>query len=223
MRIGEVSNIVGLDVSSIRFYERKGLINPDRGEDNKYRDYSLEDIECLKQIVLLRKLDMSIEDIKSILVNENSIENMLYVQMKKLQQDRQRIDGSIMLCKKMIDEKFDLKDTDAYISYVSEAEKEGVHFPDIMPVLDRISENSRLEYFIGYPFFIKIVNNKFYRRLLAIGLFGILVIFPISEVIFYSIRYKNGIVGFHYLLSWIVYAMFSISCFAGILLKKEKK
>ena len=59
MRIGEVSNIVGLDVSSIRFYERKGLINPDRGEDNKYRDYSLEDIECLKQIVLLRKLDMS--------------------------------------------------------------------------------------------------------------------------------------------------------------------
>ena len=43
MKINEVEALVGITKKNIRFYEEKGLINPARSEENKYRDYSEED------------------------------------------------------------------------------------------------------------------------------------------------------------------------------------
>ena len=40
MRIGEIARRTGLNISNIRFYERKGLLCPDREDDSKYRDYT---------------------------------------------------------------------------------------------------------------------------------------------------------------------------------------
>ncbi|MCR4733081.1 MAG: MerR family transcriptional regulator [Lachnospiraceae bacterium] len=52
-----------LEISPIRFYERKGLVQPERRADSKYREYGMEDIAILKSIILYRKLDFSIEEI----------------------------------------------------------------------------------------------------------------------------------------------------------------
>lgn len=62
MKIGDVSKETGLSISNIRFYEKKGLLEPKRSQISKYREYSAEDIERLKQIILLRKMDFSIEN-----------------------------------------------------------------------------------------------------------------------------------------------------------------
>ena len=37
MRIGEVAEKTGLSISNIRFYEKKGLIGPEREAESKYR------------------------------------------------------------------------------------------------------------------------------------------------------------------------------------------
>ena len=42
MKISEAAKLTGLNVSSIRFYERKGLLMPQREDGSKYRDYTDE-------------------------------------------------------------------------------------------------------------------------------------------------------------------------------------
>lgn len=64
--IKEISQLYGIGVDSIRYYETKGLITPQRG-DNNYRYYSLNDIFILNIIRDLLALDFSTEQIKDYL------------------------------------------------------------------------------------------------------------------------------------------------------------
>ena len=69
MKIQELERMTGLERPSIRFYEKEGLLVPNRLE-NGYRDYSEADAELLKKIKLLRRLGMSIEKIRAATVEE---------------------------------------------------------------------------------------------------------------------------------------------------------
>lgn len=66
MNIKEVEELSGLTRANIRFYEKEGLCVPRRNPINDYREYSPEDVQTLKKIVFLRKLDVSLEDIRSL-------------------------------------------------------------------------------------------------------------------------------------------------------------
>ena len=52
MKIKEVEALVGIKKTNIRFYEREGLLNPERSEENNYREYSEEDV---RKTLLLTK------------------------------------------------------------------------------------------------------------------------------------------------------------------------
>lgn len=65
MRIQELEQIVGADRATIRFYEKEGLIAPNRSE-NGYRDYTEENAAELKKICLLRQLGMSLHRIRQL-------------------------------------------------------------------------------------------------------------------------------------------------------------
>ncbi|MDE7044288.1 MAG: MerR family transcriptional regulator, partial [Acetatifactor sp.] len=64
MKINEVEQTIGITKKNIRFYEQEGLLNPSRNLSNGYRDYSETDLERLRQIKLLRKLDIPLEEIR---------------------------------------------------------------------------------------------------------------------------------------------------------------
>lgn len=64
MKINEVERLVGVTKRNIRFYEKEGLLAPDRNAENGYRDYGEADVETLKKIKLLRKLDLPLEEIR---------------------------------------------------------------------------------------------------------------------------------------------------------------
>ena len=64
MNIKEAETQTGITKQNIRFYERKGLLAPQRNLENSYREYSKDDIERLLQIKMLRKLDVPIEHIQ---------------------------------------------------------------------------------------------------------------------------------------------------------------
>ena len=72
MKINEVEELLQISKANIRFYEKEGLLSPKRAE-NGYRDYSQEDVDRLKEIVLLRKTGMAISDIRGVLSGEFSI------------------------------------------------------------------------------------------------------------------------------------------------------
>ena len=62
MRIGELASDLGVTSDTLRFYERSGLLpRPSRGE-NGSRDYRALDVERLRLIIELRRLDVPISD-----------------------------------------------------------------------------------------------------------------------------------------------------------------
>ncbi len=65
MTIKDLENRTGMDRATIRFYEKEGLIAPQR-QSNGYRDYSEEDLLTLEKIALLRRLDLPLEDIRAV-------------------------------------------------------------------------------------------------------------------------------------------------------------
>lgn len=69
--INEVSQIFNTTTNKLRFYEKKGLINPSRDETNNYRYYNKEDIGVIQTILMYRVLDLSIEDIKQIIEKDS--------------------------------------------------------------------------------------------------------------------------------------------------------
>lgn len=67
MRIGELSQSVGVDVETIRYYEKTGLLPPPAREPNGYRAYGQAHLERLAFIRHCRALDMSLADVKQLL------------------------------------------------------------------------------------------------------------------------------------------------------------
>lgn len=63
VKITQLSQQLGLSSRTLRYYEQAGLIQSIRPENEKYRFYAPEAVERLKQILILRKLQIPIKDI----------------------------------------------------------------------------------------------------------------------------------------------------------------
>lgn len=66
MLINEVSKLTRLTKKAIEYYTIQGLVSPSILESG-YRNYNNQDIEKLNKISVLRKLDLSIDEIRNIL------------------------------------------------------------------------------------------------------------------------------------------------------------
>lgn len=64
MKINEVEAQVGITKKNIRFYEEQGLIAPRRNSENGYREYGPREVDQLRQVKLLRKLGVPLEEIR---------------------------------------------------------------------------------------------------------------------------------------------------------------
>lgn len=71
MLINEASKLTNLTKKAIEYYIEQKLIAPGV-LDNGYRDFSENDVECLKKIYVYRKLGLSTEEIKAVLADETN-------------------------------------------------------------------------------------------------------------------------------------------------------
>jgi DNA-binding transcriptional MerR regulator len=62
MRIGELARQIGVSTDTVRFYERSGWLPRAPRRDNDYRDYGESDVEHLRLLIDLRRLDLPLED-----------------------------------------------------------------------------------------------------------------------------------------------------------------
>jgi DNA-binding transcriptional MerR regulator len=61
----------GVTSKTLRYYERVGLLEAKRADNNNYRYYDEAEVERIKQIMILRKMQISIKDIIRIYENED--------------------------------------------------------------------------------------------------------------------------------------------------------
>lgn len=103
MTIKQAEEMTGLTRSNIRFYEKEKLIEPSRNGRNDYRDYSEGDIERLKKIAFLRTLEVSIEDIRSIISGQISLTKVLEKQNTLLQNQIENLNNAKTICEKILE------------------------------------------------------------------------------------------------------------------------
>ncbi len=67
MKIGELAKLTDCQVETIRYYEKEGLLPPPARSDGNYRLYTQAHTERLTFIRNCRSLDMTLEEIRSLL------------------------------------------------------------------------------------------------------------------------------------------------------------
>ncbi|MCR4713936.1 MAG: MerR family transcriptional regulator [Treponemataceae bacterium] len=133
MKINQVEELVGITKKNIRFYEDAGLLNPKRNPQNDYRDYSLEDVQILERIKLLRKLSVPIEEIRLLFDGKCSFKSCMENQIERLTKEQQNAERMKELCSSLNVETIDINALNAagYLDKMTELEKGGTKFVDI--------------------------------------------------------------------------------------------
>lgn len=186
MRIGEIAKRTGLNISNIRFYERKGLLTPKREQDSQYRDYTEEDVLRVKTILLYRKMGIPIDTVYLLLNDQVNPKDVLQRQQGALQEEITNLNGSLRLCQMLLKEdshKLDSEQIDAYLNYVYTEEEKNVKFAYIAELMEDISVYTRDVAFQGEPFWYWMQQHRWSASLFSVLFWGILITCPVIHIV----------------------------------------
>jgi len=62
VRIGELARRVGVSTDAVRFYEKQGWLPSPARQSNTYRDYREPDVEHLRLLIDLRRLEIPLDE-----------------------------------------------------------------------------------------------------------------------------------------------------------------
>ena len=93
MLINEVAKQCGITKKAVQYYVEQHMVNPYILE-NGYKDFTAQDVEIIKRIVLYRRLGLSIPDIKKVLEKKDNVKSILY--QRTLDMEREKIRHSIL-------------------------------------------------------------------------------------------------------------------------------
>ena len=97
MNIKEIEQRSGLTRANIRYYEQEGLLTPAR-QENRYRDYSEEDLETLLRIALLRSLGFSLDEIRRLQSGELDLAAAMRSRSAALEAEGRRLLAARNVC-----------------------------------------------------------------------------------------------------------------------------
>ena len=131
MKINEVEAQVGITKKNIRFYEEQGLLSPRRNSENGYRDYGEAEVAILRQIKLMRKLGVPLEEIRRMQAGGTVADGMRR-HLVTLERERKSLEQSIQLCGSLKDreERLDALDAAALLEEMERLEQTGTTFQD---------------------------------------------------------------------------------------------
>ena len=132
MKINEVEAQAGITKKNIRFYEEQGLLAPRRNSENGYREYGPLEVEQLRQIKLLRKLGVSLEEIRKMQAGIWTVGDGMRRHLVSLEREKKNLEQSIQLCRSLSDreERLEALDAAALLEQMDRMEREGTTFLD---------------------------------------------------------------------------------------------
>ncbi|MNO19733.1 HTH-type transcriptional activator mta [compost metagenome] len=86
-KVGEIAKLTGLTVRTLRFYNQIELFSPSGQTESGHRLYDESDLVRLQQLLSLKELGLSLDEIKSVLAGEQiSPLEIVNLQMAKLKE-----------------------------------------------------------------------------------------------------------------------------------------
>lgn len=134
MKINEVEQLIGITKRNIRFYEKEGLLAPGRDAANGYRNYSDADVEALRKIKLLRKLDMPMEEIRKMQQGTLTLTDGLRRHIIQLEREQENLATIRSLCQELAEagEQLPTLDAERWLTEMERMEQEeGTRFVNI--------------------------------------------------------------------------------------------
>ena len=142
MKIAEVERLTGISKQTIRFYEKEGLIEPGRNNENRYREYDAQDVKKLKRISLMRKLNVPISEIKEVMDGTRSFAEAIDVQRAQILKEREEQDALIAFCDELKVQSVEWLDEDYFLNKMT-AGKRKIH--PVRKFLEDFREVYRME------------------------------------------------------------------------------
>lgn len=148
MKLKEVCQETGLSRKTIRLYEEKQLLVPKKEYRNgrEYREYTPEDIRRLNMIAMLRRAWFTMDEIKRMLEDPNTIQEIFPQYVEWLKNQKQEVDTLLLVAEHLTIS--DIPDIETLTEHMTAAAQ---HLPlpqwDITPkfkYLDEIEEATKM-------------------------------------------------------------------------------
>ncbi len=102
MTVKQVSELTGVSVRTLQYYDDIGLLSPSERTEAGYRLYEEEQLATLQEILLFRELEFPLKDIKSILDSPAyDKEKALQQQVELLTMKKERLERLIQLAEEL--------------------------------------------------------------------------------------------------------------------------
>lgn len=96
MTVKEVSEITGISVRTLHYYDEIGLLTPSGKSEAGYRLYDEKALERLRQILFFREFDLPLKEIKAVMENPSLDKNeILQMQRRMLLRKKERMERLI--------------------------------------------------------------------------------------------------------------------------------
>ncbi|MBE6803457.1 MAG: MerR family transcriptional regulator [Ruminococcaceae bacterium] len=135
MKINELGKMLNISCANIRFYEKEGLLNPER-KDNGYREYDENEISILKKIIVYRKLGISIPNIKDVFNGKLTLGEAIDDSMSSINNELTELAVSAKLCTDLKAQGVENStfDEDFYWNEINRMESKGEEFYNFIGV-----------------------------------------------------------------------------------------
>jgi MerR family transcriptional regulator, thiopeptide resistance regulator len=98
-KVGDLSKRTGLSIRTLHYYDEIGLLSPSHRTESGYRVYGKQDIIRLQQIITLKQIGFSLEDVRSCLDNgDRAFAEMVQLHVAKV---RKQIELSQQLLQRL--------------------------------------------------------------------------------------------------------------------------
>ena len=193
MKINQAAELAGITSKNIRFYEDQGLITPARDSGNGYRDYSMEDVEQLYRIKLLRMLGISCENIRRLQSCDLDFDKCMDDRVAELEKTGSNIEHMKTMCIVLRDEVDSLSEVNAsvYLERMAELEKGGAKFVNArMTDMRKRKTGAIISAIVIFAFLILVIGAMLYFNASDPAPKGVIAFFIIvAAVIAVSIGY----------------------------------
>lgn len=196
MLVKELESLLGITKDNIRYYESEGLIHP-RRKDNGYRDYSEEDAERLKKVLVLRKLGVPVAEIRDLFSGTKDLKDVLEKTHMSIEQEIASMNEAKQMCEEIEKNTVSINDLDAdrYLSEIAEKKPSG--FNDLSKDVLSYTSGLFIESFGHFQWFFPIFKPLLWKRkrkgsaVLAVIVLALLILSAGSICWQLSIRNNN--------------------------------
>lgn len=92
-QIGEISDFFGVPASTLRYWEDMGVLKPFKDSRNHYREYTIEDLMTISDVIFYKNLGLQLKQIRGMESAAPKQHNQLFMEKLSELEQQQKLLG----------------------------------------------------------------------------------------------------------------------------------